>query len=83
MSELRVEDFEVRKLNYSSGRWRVFYIPTNAPVTVWRTTVLFDGRAMPFKAPAAFDRKRDAVAWMRDELPRLLAEKNRGADVSG
>lgn len=80
MAELTEEQFEVRKMNCYHP-WRIFHIPTGKEIAIPRSLTNGDGGVVSYTGPACFPRKRDALAWMRDDLPALLRQYNEGCDV--
>jgi hypothetical protein len=72
---MTADEFAVQKLPFASNPWRIVHTSTGQTVSIPRSLVNADGKTVSFRGSACFPRKRDAVAWLRDELPALLAEK--------
>jgi len=68
---LQAKDFDVRKL-WGGNPWVVHHTPTDRVVTIPGDVPFLAGGRIPYQRRAGFRTKREALAWMRDELPSLL-----------
>lgn len=66
------DEFEVRRESCTTNPWRIYHTPSQRFVTIPKVLTNADGNEVRFQGPACFPRKRDALAWLRDELPALL-----------